>query len=311
MRYISLILVKNLVKETPFDYIHTINNPSSSHLIGLKVKQLYNIPWIAQFYDPWTNNPVEPYISSRIKEYNQTLEEKIAIHADAILHTNDLMISYWKDLYLKSVKGKIYRLNLLTDIEPKDKINTNGKLVISHIGHFTEYRNSVPFIEAVHHISLVKPSLIDRLEINFIGLVTEKEKNLIHRYGLNNIFKLYGRLTEKDCIPYFEKSTFFLIVDTNHNPNYFFPSKILKYFFYRRPILGITAQESVLKEELIKSNNIYFEHNEVKKIAGFLINQLESKNFYDKHETEYWKEYSPQVVIDRYRRIIDQNITIL
>lgn len=47
-------LAQKLVREIPFDAIITTGPPHSSHLIGLKLKTLFNLRWIADFRDPWS-----------------------------------------------------------------------------------------------------------------------------------------------------------------------------------------------------------------------------------------------------------------
>lgn len=300
----ALKAIHKLFRQTKYDYIHTINNPSSSHLIGIEIKRVYNIPWIAQFYDPWTNNPIDTFANMKVKEVNQMLEKEVAINANLILHTNDLMIQYWNDLYGTIFKGKVYRLNLMTEMVFPEAMPQNEKLVISHIGHFTHYRNSVTFIEAINIIKKEKPHLLNKLEVNYIGAVTSKEKLLIENYGLVNCIRILGRLSEKECAPFFKESSMFLVIDTNNNPNVFFPSKILKYFFYQKPILGITTDVSVLKDELTKSNNIVFQYGEELKIAYFLMEILETGTRYSNYDKDYWKQFSPDAVVSRYISLV-------
>ena len=300
--------IKGLFSESQFEYVHTINNPSSSHLLGWSIKRNFRIPWVAQFYDPWTNNPTEYVSSKRIKTLNIELEKRVAETADLILHTNDLMIRYWVNLYGNIVKNKVFRLNLLTDIESPIITFPSDKLIISHIGHFTKYRNSLSFIEAINMIKKEKPCLLNKLKINYIGLVTDAERDLIKKYGLCEYFELHGRVSEKDCIPFFEECTMFLIIDTQHNPNVFFPSKILKYFFYRKPILGITSPESVLKDELINSKNICIEFGDEERLAQFLMDELEQGSIYSEYDQDYWKRFSPDMVIREYKFLIENNI---
>ena len=300
--------VQKILKDSKFDYIHTINNPSSSHLLGWNIKQEFHLPWVAQFYDPWTNNPTEYVSNKRVRLLNLELEKGVAEGADLILHTNDLMIRYWKDLYGNMVENKVFRLNLLTDVESPIMTFPNDKFIISHIGHFTKYRNSLSFIEAINMIKKEKPHLLNKLKVNYIGLVTDAERDLIKKYGLCDYFELHGRISEKECIPFFEECSMFLIIDTQHNPNVFFPSKILKYFFYRKPILGITSHESVLKDELINSRNIFFEFGEERELAQFLMGELERDRIYSDYDSEYWKKFSSDMVIREYKFLIENNI---
>ncbi|MEJ2628853.1 MAG: hypothetical protein P8078_09880, partial [bacterium] len=46
---------KDIIKKYKIDTIITTSPPHSTQLIGLKLKKKFNIPWIADFRDPWTD----------------------------------------------------------------------------------------------------------------------------------------------------------------------------------------------------------------------------------------------------------------
>ena len=50
----SVSFLSDYIKTHKIDTIITTGPPHSLHLIGLKLKQLYSLQWIADFRDPWT-----------------------------------------------------------------------------------------------------------------------------------------------------------------------------------------------------------------------------------------------------------------
>ena len=50
VKYLSAWLAKN-----PVDMVISSGPPHSMHLIAMKLKKQFNLPWIADFRDPWTN----------------------------------------------------------------------------------------------------------------------------------------------------------------------------------------------------------------------------------------------------------------
>ena len=67
----------------------TTGPPHSSHLVGLKIKKKFDINWIVDFRDPWseifyTKNQFKFKISKKI---NQSLERKVLNSADKIITT--------------------------------------------------------------------------------------------------------------------------------------------------------------------------------------------------------------------------------
>lgn len=78
---------------------------------------------------------------------------------------------------------------------------------------------------------------------------------MIESSGISPLVNLVGRVTEQECFKYYEESDMFLIVDINCEPNLFYPSKLLKYFCYKKPIIGLTKNDSVVYHELSKTGN--------------------------------------------------------
>jgi hypothetical protein len=78
-----------LIKKENIKIIITTGPPHSTHLIGNRIKSLFDIKWFADFRDPWTaifyNKDL--YRSNWAKKKDTRLEKKILRTADAILTT--------------------------------------------------------------------------------------------------------------------------------------------------------------------------------------------------------------------------------
>ena len=69
------------------DILVTFGHPFTDHLIGLEIKRLYGLPWIAHFSDPWADNPFRKKDNYLDKE-NIKLEEQVIKSADMIVMTS-------------------------------------------------------------------------------------------------------------------------------------------------------------------------------------------------------------------------------
>ena len=78
-----------LIKKENINIIITTGPPHSTHLIGSRIKSLFDIKWFADFRDPWTavfyNKDL--YRSNWAKKKDTRLEKKILRTADAIFTT--------------------------------------------------------------------------------------------------------------------------------------------------------------------------------------------------------------------------------
>ena len=64
----SINYLSEYLKDNKIDAVISTGPPHSMHLIALGLKQKFNIPWIADFRDPWT----------QIDFYNQLQLTKLA-----------------------------------------------------------------------------------------------------------------------------------------------------------------------------------------------------------------------------------------
>ena len=101
-----------LIKKENIKIIITTGPPHSTHLIGSRLKSLFDIKWFADFRDPWTaifyNKDL--YRSNWAKKKDTRLEKKILCTADAILTTKGG--SLVQKLRTKSPKQTFYVLPL-------------------------------------------------------------------------------------------------------------------------------------------------------------------------------------------------------
>lgn len=293
-----------------YDHIFSVCVPFTSHLIALETKRVSGLPWIASFYDPWVDNPYRPFKFRHFYERDKINEALVAENADAIIHSNMAIYNEWVERYGESIKEKMYIIpfvfnekQMVSDV-PSDK-KKNTKFVISHIGTLYPGRDSVDFLKAVRLLLDEHPELISKLQIKYVGTVTDNDRNTVKKYGLSEITEFLGFLSEKDCLPYFEQSDLFLAVDGKKSRNVFFPSKILKYFYFGKPILGLTPSGSALQFELQQSHNAYFENEDYRGISDFLYKAISSDDFSSVNDTEYWHNFTMKKIYPQYVDIVN------
>ncbi|MBQ4063864.1 MAG: glycosyltransferase [Bacteroidaceae bacterium] len=289
-----------------FDYIHSISFPSSSHLLALDMKRRSSLPWIAHFYDPWHGNPHRTQLGNRLKEYDLSLERSVAENADFIIHVNYRMYDLWLERYGDIVKDKMCVMPLILNTNNPAKIKQakGDNLIISHIGNFGHNRTSEVFITAVNNLFKEHSELKDKIKINYIGRVTDNEINLIKQFNLEANFNITGTISEEECISYYEQTDIFLAIDGKNSENIFFPSKIMKYFYYQKPIIGITPEDSVLTSELNRAKQTAIDNDNIAAITEYLqvaATDYDSLNNFDKN---YWKRFSIEEVMKQYTEIV-------
>lgn len=304
----AIVEALNLAETTHFDIIHSISMPCSSHVVAYEIKKRLHIPWIAQFYDPWAGNPFRVMKSDKMKELDLEWERLVAKEADLVIHPCDAMIDFWVEQYGEQIREKIHILPFVTEVPSfTERVRKDGeKLVISHIGSFSENRTSVHFLQGLDKLLSLHPEDRNMVSVNFVGTVTEGEKKLIDKLGLNEIVNLVGRVSEEECYKYYEASDLFLIVDIDCTPNLFYPSKIMKYFCYKKPILGLTSEKSVIRDELTATGNYPLGYNDVDGVAEFLHRAITDYQSILTNDRNHGEIFSVKNVISEYKNLLKQ-----
>lgn len=307
---------KKAVKEATkgvYDYIFSVCTPYASHLIALEAKRKSGLPWVAWFYDPWFDNPYRPFKYKRFYERDRKNEEAVAKNADVIIHSNQAIYNEWVERYGESIKDKMYIVPFVfntnrTTIKQKDKDKRNGVYIISHIGSLYPNRDSSDFLKALNMVIEAHPEVKAKVELNYVGNVTDNDRELVKHYNLSDITNFAGVLSEEACQEYFVRSDLFLAIDGKNSRNIFFPSKIMKYFYYGKPILGLTPRGSALQYELEQSKNFCFENDDIGNIADFLYRSIVDDNYPKGNDVLYWKNFTMDNIYPQYISIIEKSI---
>lgn len=284
----ALKKASSIVKDNHIDYILTVNNPVSAHLVGYQLKKKYGIPWVAQFYDPWCNNPFRKYHHSFCARVDAKRERLVAEHADLIIFPNHELLESWVEAYGDEVAKKLCVIPFTTaipNLEGKSFSEERQVLTISHIGTLSEKRRPDVFFRAISRLFKQHPEDKGKLKVDIVGCISKNDKDLITQEGIENTVNVIGRLSEEECLQYYETADVFLIIDINCSPNLFYPSKLLKYFAFRKPIVGLTKKGSVVAHELSITGNASFDYDDFEGLSEYLhraINDYDSINHNDK-----------------------------
>lgn len=303
---------RQYLKTHKVDVIHTVSFPCSSHLIGYELKKEFGLPWIAHFYDPWYDNPLRNIPDSK-REKDAQMEALVAEYADAIIHSNNVIKECWNERYGESLRGKIYIIPFgYSDEQVKAFAPFSGtlpqtdKIVMSYIGTCAGERNFQSLIKAVDLLKLEMPCCGDKLEIRLLGNLLDRDKILIDRLRLWDVFTYVGRKPQSELQKYYKESDIFLVIDSSQDKNVFFPSKLVDYFYYQRPILGISPKIGVTNQFLTESANFCFTNDDVQGIGNYLIRIVTNVSSIMNYDRNFYKQFLPEEISMAYKTILKE-----
>lgn len=235
------------------DVIVTFGQPMSDHLIGLKLKQIYGLPWLAHFSDPWVDNPFNRY-DSLTRRINRSLERKVIEAADRVIFTShetvDLVMAKYPSEWRTKVRVLPHSFDLSMDSVTPGK--ESRAITIRHTGEFYGLRTPKPLIETLRSIMADDPLSLDGVCFELIGDIDPTTRANLQIEDLPpDLVRFRPPVSYQESCSLSAAANGLLIIDAPAAKSVFLPSKLIEYVGVARPILGITppgAAANLIKE---------------------------------------------------------------
>jgi glycosyltransferase involved in cell wall biosynthesis len=236
----SIKFLINFLEDNPVDAIISTGPPHSMHLIALGVKNELDIPWLADFRDPWTQ--IDFYHQLRLTQIadnkHKRLEKSVLAKADIVTTVSK---NWGKDLEALYPR----KIEVVTNgFDPADFGQNNGELdkkfTLTHIGSLNKDRNPNFLWATLKEICTENKTFAADLEIKFIGKTDIAVFEQLEKEGLIEKAKKVDYMPHKNVIAEASRSQVLMLL-INNTPNVagIIPGKIFEYLASYRPILCI------------------------------------------------------------------------
>lgn len=251
----SVKFLVSYLKENPVDAIISTGPPHSMHMIALGVKKKTDIPWLADFRDPWTNiDFYEQLMLSRFADRrHHSMEQQVIMHADRLVTVS----RNWEEDF-KRLGAK--RTEVVTNgFDPADFPKTEAKkpewFTLTHTGSLNRDRNPETLWKVLGKLSADDILFSEKLRIRFIGKTDISVFDSLKKYGLLEKTEKSDYLPHVEAIRLSGKSAVLLLL-INNTPNALgiIPGKVFEYLASRRPVLCIGPEEGDSAQIIRKAN---------------------------------------------------------
>ena len=232
------------------DAIYTTTGPDCAHLIGYYLKKKYNIPWMADFRDEWTNNPYFSYdIKSPAYKLYYYLEKNILNMADSIISVSECIVSNFVTTFkvpstkVKSITNGYDELDFC-NLEFKEC--KNNKFTITYCGvSNTKLLN--PIFEAINY--LIEHTSIDKEKviINIVGSQREDNIKMIKNLNMDKLVILTEYCNHSNALKFMIDADILLLpIGDDIAFSGVYSGKIFEYLRSGVPILAIAPYGGVV-----------------------------------------------------------------
>lgn len=240
----SIRFLRKYLKENPVDAIISTGPPHSMHMIALGVSKYFDVPWIADFRDPWTN--IDFYNQLRLTAMGDRSHRRMEA---AVLKNATRVVTVtpsWAKDFVK-LSGREDITVITNGYDPADfedrQTQPDGKFSICHIGSMNKDRDPHLLWQALQE-RIKDPAFRDKLVIRLIGQVDHSILGSIDAAGLTPFLEHIPFVPHSEVIGHL-CSSFVLLLPVNDTPNSLgvVPGKLFEYIGSGRPVLGIGPLE--------------------------------------------------------------------
>ncbi len=236
------------------DLIISTGPPHSVHLIAKTLKNTSQIPWIADFRDPWT--AIDYFhqlpLTKASKRRHFQLEKEVVQTANAVVVVGKTMQKSY--LKLNQNTHVIYN-GFDTSSEQEHSVSLDKEFSLTHIGLMNNDRNHLILWQVIAELSEENRGFKNDFKLKLIGKVAPEVRRSIKEFGLEDLVEIIDYVPHSQVLEYQERSQV-LLLSVNNVPSAkgILTGKIFEYLNANRPIVALAPTDGDLAAVLSDCN---------------------------------------------------------
>lgn len=243
------------------DLIYSTSPYESAHLIALALSRRLRVPWVADFRDPWHDNPFRRHGFLGLDGWNAFLERMVLRRADhVVVNTSSVARRLCERFPWMASKctmiGNGYDAELLAGVVPARDAPAET-CVLTHAGQFYGPRSPLPWLAALRRVVESCPELGRRLQMCLVGATHydgRSLRDLAQDAGVGEQVRVLGPQPHARALAYMAGSDGLLLAgSTGDSADLQVPNKLFEYLALRRPIIAGASPTGLIAEILRQS----------------------------------------------------------
>ena len=246
------IAAEELIHKEVIHCIISTGPPHSSHFIAKYLHAQLNIPWIADFRDPWTDiyyyrKFYPTFLAHRI---NLKMEKDILVSSSKILTVSE----GFKELFIRKECVSSDKIHIIPNgFDPFDlpsgRLPMPDAFNITYVGTLADSYPLDTFMNCVDQLRKHDKSIL----LRFIGSISGSQKEKLD--GIKGLkIEYIGYVEHNTALSYMKQANILLLViPETAESNGILPGKIFEYLAAERPILGIGPEKGDAAKILLET----------------------------------------------------------
>ncbi len=258
------------------DAIFTDGPPHTNTMIGYHLSIKFNIPWLCDFQDPWTQ--VDYYqkfpLTKWARKKHEDLERKVLKKAEKITIASPTWKNDLECLGAKNVDVIYYGYDE-TDFEHLEQSKHKDKFVIFHGGLLGIDRFPKEFFDIMADIDQ-NEDIAKRIEIVLAGKVDYRIEEYLANSPLKSSVRYLGFIPRKQVLQWLVDADLLLLpINKSDNSAGRLPGKLYEYLRSHTPIIAFGSEHSDAAT-IIKAckAGACLAYNDIKSIQSYILNLM-------------------------------------
>ncbi len=295
------------LNEERVDAIISTSYPVISHVIARKLKQRYNIPWVADLRDLWWQNPYYNR-SFFIKYLHWRLELKTLSNVDGLVTVTRPWVDTLKILHKNK---KIFCITNGFDSEDFTSLPSglNTKFTLTYTGTLHNgKRDPVLLFKVVEQLIAENKINSDLIDIRFFVPQEDWLIEDIKKYKLEGVVSTYGFIPRDEVlVKQRESQILLLLLWDNDSEEGFCPGKVYEYLGARRPIIAIGGKKHIVKNilERAEAGRYTWNVNTLRTALLEYYQEFVESGKIECHSNKYVNNFTYNVITKKYSEVLD------
>ena len=256
-----------------YDAVWSTSPPPSVHLAGVYAKRRCGIPWVADFRDPWLDNPVLEAPTRFHRAFHAGLERRVLQTADQIVANTEgnkrmLLLRYPRWFEKIHVIPNGYEEGEFAGLEPVP--HPGHRMVLCHAGTLFPTYDPGPLFAGLALAIRRLPRMRDEVCVKLFG--NRSERSVIARWGLVGVVEEYPWQPRRVILQELAASdATVLCMSGSRGTDFWVPAKTYTYLRLGKPVLALVPRGEA--REILERAGIgrMCDPNDVEQIAAALL----------------------------------------